>query len=294
MSKTLLSIFTVFASVMLLLLNGSEAFATPASQEYLSMNVIVDGAPVPTVYAPQLVQNRALVPIRALSSLGLTFNYDKANQQVIVFNPATKDTVRIIINKKTAYKNGVAVTLDVPAQIINGLTVVPIRFIANQFSLKVDFEATRNLLFLQTANFQAQQPTTTTLTEKRRESILLPWTYSKFAPLSGAQSPPRFGYAYYFKPNDSSSYYFLGGKSLTYIEIRNSVAEVVWQGSTPVNDGWAEEKGIHQVLTNDLLFFGIDRTGFVSYGKFIGDPNARKKVKSGDYTSIIQPIESEK
>ncbi len=49
-------------------------------------------------------------------------------------------TSREKLNNTTAYKNGETVTLDVPAKIINGRTLVPVRFIADCFGVEVNWD----------------------------------------------------------------------------------------------------------------------------------------------------------
>ena len=47
--------------------------------------------------------------------------------------------IRLTIGQNTLYKNGQAITLDVPAKIMNDRTMVPVRAIAEAFSADVDW-----------------------------------------------------------------------------------------------------------------------------------------------------------
>jgi hypothetical protein len=58
------------------------------------------------------------------------------------FDVRTRTEVKAQIDSKTAYINGEAVEIDAPAQIIDGRTVVPLRFIGEAFNAEVDWEET--------------------------------------------------------------------------------------------------------------------------------------------------------
>lgn len=49
------------------------------------------------------------------------------------------DLIELVIGEKTAYVNGREIVLDVPAQIIDDRTMVPLRFIAESFGCKVEW-----------------------------------------------------------------------------------------------------------------------------------------------------------
>lgn len=63
---------------------------------------------------------------------------------------ATKDdiTVSLTINNTTATKNGEAITLDVPAKIMGGRTLVPVRFVSDCFGINVDWDGTMQKVIL--------------------------------------------------------------------------------------------------------------------------------------------------
>ena len=50
-----------------------------------------------------------------------------------------QDTIRLTIDSETAYFNEEAHTLDAAPMIINGRTMLPIRFIAESFGFDVDW-----------------------------------------------------------------------------------------------------------------------------------------------------------
>lgn len=79
-----------------------------------------------------------LVPLRAIfESLGATVEWDSSTQTVT----ATREgrTVVLTIGSKTAYINGVAVTLSAEPQLVNGYTMVPVRFVSEAFGGEVEW-----------------------------------------------------------------------------------------------------------------------------------------------------------
>lgn len=99
-------------------------------------SLVVDGAVVPSDVAPVVVNGRTLVPVRALfESLGATVDWDETTQTVTA---AKEDTViSMQIGSTAASVNGAAQVLDVPAQTIEGRTMVPARFAAESLDARV-------------------------------------------------------------------------------------------------------------------------------------------------------------
>jgi len=97
----------------------------------------------------QIVNERTLAPLRGIfEALGLTVNWDAATQTVT----GTKDgtTITIPINSNTATVNGTTVSLDVPAQIINNSTFVPVRFIADSLGVTVNWDSENRIVEITT------------------------------------------------------------------------------------------------------------------------------------------------
>ncbi len=104
-------------------------------------NAIVNGEVVSLDSPPVIINNRTLVPLRFISeSFGADVQWDPVLRIVsITFN----DTKIILqIGNKFASVNGRKVVLDSPPQIINGRTMVPIRFIAESFNAHVGWDDT--------------------------------------------------------------------------------------------------------------------------------------------------------
>lgn len=101
-----------------------------------AVELYVDTNLVETDTPPTVVDGRTLVPVRAIfEAIGATVEWDNATRTATGVRGET--TVTIQIDNTTAYVNGEAKTLDVPAQLINGRTMVPARFISEAMGCEV-------------------------------------------------------------------------------------------------------------------------------------------------------------
>lgn len=92
------------------------------------IRVLVNNAPVITDVAPIMEAGRTLVPARAvLEALGATVAW-RSDGTINI----TKNSRQILLrlNDRVALVNGRQVILDVPARLVNGRTLVPLRFIS--------------------------------------------------------------------------------------------------------------------------------------------------------------------
>lgn len=105
----------------------------------LGVQVYIDGELLHTDVNARIINGRTLVPMRAIfERLGASVSWDGTAQTVT----GAKDDISITlpIGKATAVKNGTALVLDVPAQIISGRTMVPVRFVAESLGCKVEYD----------------------------------------------------------------------------------------------------------------------------------------------------------
>ena len=88
---------------------------------------------------PIIRDDRTLVPLRAIfEALGATVDWNDATRTVT--SSKGDITISLAIGSDQLYVNGSAVKIDVPAQIVNDRTMVPIRAIAESFNCTVDWE----------------------------------------------------------------------------------------------------------------------------------------------------------
>ncbi len=135
-----------------------------ARNAYLHYNgyikVLLNGQPISFSYPPIVKDGRTLVPLRAIfEAMGAMVDWDGNTQTVT--STLEETTVKLTIGSNILYRNGEAKTLDVPAQIINGYTMVPARAVAEAFGAKVDWDGATQTVYI------------TTSTEKNITALLL-------------------------------------------------------------------------------------------------------------------------
>lgn len=100
------------------------------------ISVKVNGQAVAFDVQPTIIDGRTMVSMRAIfDALGAHVIWDGSNGTITGIKNDT--TIKIILGKNIFYKNGNAVALDVPAQIVSGRTMVPVRVVAQSFSCGV-------------------------------------------------------------------------------------------------------------------------------------------------------------
>lgn len=104
-----------------------------------AVRVFVDGDQVVFDQPPIIVGARVLVPLRGIfEKMGATVVWIPATRTVRAQRGAT--SVELQIGSTTARVNGNPVTLDVPAQIVGGRTLVPLRFISESLGASVVYD----------------------------------------------------------------------------------------------------------------------------------------------------------
>lgn len=105
---------------------------------------------------PIVTDGRTLVPIRAIiEAFNGVVSWDSVTQTVGL--TMADDVITLVINSKTAYLNNAAHTLDVAPAVINGRTMLPIRFIAEGFNLGVAWEGDTQTVTIIRNSFDAQE-----------------------------------------------------------------------------------------------------------------------------------------
>jgi competence protein ComEC len=120
-------------TLLIALLFVFSSFASIAESE---ISVNLNGSIIEFDQPPIIQSGRTLVPVRAIfEALGATVEWLPETRTVV----STKEsiTVRLQIDSVNAFINSKETTLDVPAQIVNGRTLVPLRFVGESFGLDV-------------------------------------------------------------------------------------------------------------------------------------------------------------
>lgn len=139
--KRLSLIFTLVATLIAGLV--LPAFAQEQKNEQREIAVLIDGLPVVFDVQPIIVSGRTLAPFRAIAeALNVGVSWDGDTQSVSTTDGET--LVRLQIGNKTACRNDIPITLDVPPVIRDGRTLIPLRFFSEAYDCEVVWDGTNN------------------------------------------------------------------------------------------------------------------------------------------------------
>jgi N-acetylmuramoyl-L-alanine amidase len=137
---------------------GTAPAGTVQAQAALPLRISIDGIVAETDAAPFIDANsRTMVPVRFISeALGSFVGWDETTQQVRISRPGT--LVELQIGQQAALVNGTAQEMDTTAVLTGGRTMVPLRFLAETFGLKVAWEQEQRTVAIKTALTQSPSP----------------------------------------------------------------------------------------------------------------------------------------
>lgn len=115
------------------------------------ISVFVDGVKLNPVQAPTMIKGRTMLPMRVIfEALGATVQWSAQTKTVTAYSNDT--TVVLKVGSKTASVNNRNVSLDAPAQILNGATMVPVRFVSETLGAQVDWNGLSQVVTITTSN----------------------------------------------------------------------------------------------------------------------------------------------
>jgi len=114
------------------------------------IKVILDGKTLAFDVQPQIINGRTLVPMRVIfEALGATVEW---NGEARTVTAKKRDLiVKTTIDNKTMTVNGINKEIDVAPVIINGRTLVPVRFVSEALGCKVDWNGNTRMVIITSA-----------------------------------------------------------------------------------------------------------------------------------------------
>ncbi len=108
------------------------------SNTYINI-VFINGEELETDVAPVLKDGRTLLPLRAIANaLKANVAWDARTNTVTITKNGTK--IQLVLGSNIVKVNGKEYKIEVPAYSVKGRTVVPVRFIAEIFNQKVEWD----------------------------------------------------------------------------------------------------------------------------------------------------------
>lgn len=103
------------------------------------VRIALNNQVVPFDVAPRIVNGSTLAPVRnLLESLGGRVSWNAHRREVRASGQGLD--LRFNIGSRIAYVNGQAITLDAPVTIVDGRTIVPIRFLVDSLRLSAEYD----------------------------------------------------------------------------------------------------------------------------------------------------------
>ena len=145
--------------------------AAAAVSSAQQIKVQVDGTPVYFANTqPQYINGRVLVPLRGVfEQMGANVLWNQQAHLVTATRAGTE--VQLTIGSQNATINGSPINLDVPAMVLNGSTMVPIRFVSEALGAQVGWLAADRLVTINTTS-AGNSGTITTPPRKLRRVLI--------------------------------------------------------------------------------------------------------------------------
>lgn len=131
------------------------AVSIPASAFGSNIKIVLDEAPLNMDVNPIIVNGRTLVPIRVISEqLGFDVKWNGSTREVTILKDAYELTLKVGSSKAIGEfddgfgKERSEFTLDSPPLIVNGRTLVPLRFISEQMGVEVEWDGENKVVHL--------------------------------------------------------------------------------------------------------------------------------------------------
>lgn len=120
-------------------LTAALTAAAPVSALADDVNVTLDGKKLDFDVPAQIVEDRTVVPMRAIfEALGASVEWDGETRTITSVKDDTE--IKMTIGESVIYVNGKPITLDVAPMITEGRTLVPARAVAESFGAAVDWD----------------------------------------------------------------------------------------------------------------------------------------------------------
>lgn len=131
--KKVLALFLTLAMLL-------SVLTVPALADERAITVIYNGKKLEFDVPPMLINDRTMVPMRAIfEALQSTVYWNDYNETVVGVSKYG-DKITIPINSKTVSINGVAYDIDSPAMIVDGRTLIPLRFVSEALECDVEWD----------------------------------------------------------------------------------------------------------------------------------------------------------
>lgn len=137
------SYLMIFCTLIVFNITGNLSFAAQNSSLAADeIKVFLNGLEIEFDVSPYIKNGRTMVPFRAIfEALGVDISWNGVNRTIMATNDTTQ--IYIEIGKAFAYVNGYKVNLDAEAEIVEGRTFVPLRFVSENAGADVSWDGAK-------------------------------------------------------------------------------------------------------------------------------------------------------
>ena len=138
--KTIIILISLLAAILFI---GSATLTTHAEMfpwgEEPDVSLKVNGKTLELDVPPKIIESRTMIPARALfEEIGGEVSWDPVNYMVTI--DYEDHNIKLFIDNKSALVDGHEKTMDVPPQIVDDRTLIPVRFVSENLGFEVDWE----------------------------------------------------------------------------------------------------------------------------------------------------------
>lgn len=137
----------VMTLTLLLIPFSVLGFSSIGSAEDQTFDVVVYGNKVKFDVQPIIEDGRSLAPVKQIAeSVGASVDWKPNDKRVILKRAGI--TITMQIGHEVAHVNNKPVKLDVPPQVVNGRTFLPVRFIAESLNEPIYWDAHTKTVYI--------------------------------------------------------------------------------------------------------------------------------------------------
>ena len=265
MKKKALFFSVLFVGALIVAPNAAQAYEPPVNEIGTPITIHIDGEYLPCDVDPIMQNDRVLMPMRAAGeALGATVNWDQPSQTATLTKNG--NTIQFTAGSSTYYINGAANTTDVPPQVIQGRTLIPLRAFAEALNTRVDWLQTQLDVSISTTGEPASLPQIP-LDVTNEVAGWLQKYYTNEA--NGIFGNWHRSYFYYGTDTDEYEFFYTSPSGYQNIEITVEKSTIV---STPIitimkNDTWLTNTGYRRANFQNIIYYKGPGRGWTGYSE---------------------------
>jgi uncharacterized protein YkwD len=206
-----------------------------------TIRLYLNNAPLTFDVAPQIINSRVLVPMRAIfEAFDAQVSWDGTTQTAFAVKNGL--IIGLRVNHSYATVNGLPVKLDVPVTLVSGRILVPVRFISETLGATVTWQNTSRSVYIATSanlppsSTSPYQPTPTS-PNLSAQPIGVGDSLERILLLKGEpqrKDPSIYGFTWYIYNADYNQFAMIGVRNQRVVAVYAQTDLVLSQGSAAV------------------------------------------------------------